>query len=93
MSCTKHFLFFHWTSHSWRRNVSWSGDDIARETDMWGQPNPHGYVSCLTEYFCSECGASKSGAYCGCDSDRADRCKVRLAWIAAGSPTHEDAST
>ena len=88
MSCTKHFLFFTWHHHHWRRAVSWAETYSSQETNMWGRPTSRDYVTCQTQYFCADCGKTKAEGYCGCDKAKADHCAVRLAWI-AGAPAAE----
>jgi hypothetical protein len=91
MSCTKHFLFLTWHRHQWRRTVSWAEGHVHPDTSMWGRPIGREYVTCQKQYFCKDCGRTKKSVYCGCDKERADRCAIYQAWLAA-KPQHTSAA-
>jgi len=81
MSCTKHFLSFHWKRHSWVRRVTAAETVPTRETTMWGGVTNTAYVRCHTEYVCKDCGTTREEGNCLCDVAHADHCAIRLAWI------------
>jgi hypothetical protein len=85
MSCTKRFGFLRWTHHSWRRTVAFAERHVDPDTNMWGRPIEREYVTCQKQYFCSDCGKTKSSQYCGCDKARADQCAIYQAWLAGQS--------
>ena len=80
MDCTRHFLFFHWSQHDWRRRVNGADDHTTRDFDMWGRPVTGEYVTCHTEYVCHTCGETRDAGACICDRERGDRCTIRLAY-------------
>lgn len=89
MSCTKHFLMFHWTRHNWQRQVSHTENRTFTETDQWGRRFPQDYVNCHAKYVCQDCAAVRDGEECGCEPEEAGKCKVRLDLLAkAGDPSH-----
>jgi len=82
MSCTKHFLTFHWERHNWQRAVNYTARRAFRETDQWGRAVEFDDVVCHAQYICSDCGAIKDGEECSCEPDRAETCPVRVALLA-----------
>ena len=83
MSCTRHFLNFQWEHHSWRRRVSSSETLTAPETNMWARVVYRDYVRCDKQDVCEVCGKTRREVSCMCDMERAERCTLRDACIAA----------
>lgn len=81
MSCTRHFLNFQWEHHSWRRRVSLAQTVPSQETNMWGRPVNSAFVRCHKQEVCEVCGKVRWAEDCICDTAKADRCAIRLAWI------------
>ena len=81
MTCTKHFLNFHWERHSWHTRVSLAEDVPTEETSMWGRPVNRTEARCRKEDVCTACGAVRNLGDCICDTATAANCAVRLAWI------------
>lgn len=82
MTCTRHFLTFHWTRHHWRREVTSTESLTFRETDQWGRRFPADYVMCRARHVCQDCGAVREEGDCGCDPAKASHCQVRLDLLA-----------
>lgn len=82
MSCTKHFMAFHWERHAWDRRVTHTECQTFHERDQWGRVVLEDAVTCHAQYVCRDCGAVRDGEECGCDRVRAETCAVRLAWLA-----------
>ena len=81
MTCTRQFLNFRWTAHSWRRRVSSSESVPTRETNMWGRAVHGEAVRCQKLDVCEVCGTTSGGVNCLCDTATAERCEIRRAWI------------
>lgn len=90
MSCTKHFLTFHWTKHNWRREVTETAALTFNETDQWGRRYPADYVICQARYVCQDCGEVRIEGACGCDPVKAEHCKVRLDLLAKVDQRQEE---
>jgi hypothetical protein len=82
MSCTRHFLNLHWEHHPWRKRVTGSEILTSQETNMWARTVYRDYVRCDKEEVCDACGAVRHQVSCICDTERGERCPVRLEWIA-----------
>ena len=83
MSCTKHFLNLRWERHAWVRQVSFEEHVSSHEADMWGRVVSSEHVRCHTREVCSECGQTRGGSECLCDTSRADRCTIRCDFLAS----------
>ena len=46
MSCTRHFLNFHWERHSWHERVTMAENVATEDTSMWGRPVNREFVRC-----------------------------------------------
>jgi hypothetical protein len=88
MSCSKHFMGLRWERHAWERQVAHTASRTFREADIWGRVNPADHVTCHAQYVCRDCGAIRDGEECGCDSERAETCAVRMACL-SGVGEHE----
>ncbi len=81
MSCTRHFLTFHWEHHSWRQRVTLAENVPSLETSMWGRPVNREFVRCHKQDVCKACGKIRRDEDCLCDTAHAEHCMIRLAWI------------
>lgn len=81
MSCTKHFLNFHWEHHHWRPRVTLAEDVATQETDMWGRHFNTHYVRCHKHEVCAVCGKTRREIPCMCDTSEGQHCAIRLAWL------------
>lgn len=79
MSCTSHVLNLEWEHHAWRRRVVSAETITSPESDMWGRRVAGESVRCLTQDVCDVCGAARPATYCLCDTERGERCALRLA--------------
>lgn len=89
MSCTKHFLGFHWDHHTWIRQVTHTESRTIHETDQWGCSNEEAAAFCHVRYVCKECGAVREGEECRCEQERAEQCACRLNAIDAANERPE----
>jgi hypothetical protein len=83
MTCSRHFLNFHWEHHAWRRRVLATDRVSTPVTDMWGRPVAEENVRCRTEYVCDVCGKTGGAAECLCDLAKGERCAIRRELIDA----------
>jgi len=81
MSCTKHFLNFHWEHHSWRQRVTLAEYVPSLETSMWGRPVNREFARCHKQEVCEACGQIRDLGDCICDPAYAERCVTRRAWV------------
>jgi hypothetical protein len=89
MSCSGTFLGLRWDHHKWTRRVTSAETVPTRETTMWGGVVNTSYVRCHTEYVCRECGTTRDGGVCVCDTARGASCTARLAWVGSAG-RHEN---
>ncbi len=82
MSCTRHFLTFEWSRHTWRREVTQTESLSFRESDMWGRKFAADQVLCHAQSVCQDCGTIRDGGDCGCEPEQANQCKARLTFLA-----------
>jgi hypothetical protein len=82
MSCTRHFLNFHWEQHRWRSRVSSAEIMTAEEPDMWGRTVFRDYVRCDKADVCQDCGAVRHPVSCVCDMARGEACRLRQEFLA-----------
>ena len=83
MSCTRHFLRFHWKHHAWRSRVTLAENVASQETSMWGRPVNREFVHCDKQEVCEVCGQARRAEGCICDTAHAAHCAIRLEWIEA----------
>ena len=76
MSCTKHFLNFHWEHHTWRPRVTSWEVVTGEETNMWARVMYRDYVRCDKQEVCAECGAVRHEVSCLCDMAKGERCTL-----------------
>jgi hypothetical protein len=90
MSCTKHFLTFHWEQHSWRPRVTaWETLTDCPETDMWTRTVYRDYVRCDKQEVCEVCGKTRHDVSCLCDPAKAERCTLLNECIAQARRNHK----
>ena len=92
MSCTRHFLGFHWDRHQWERRVVSTEYVPTQQANMWSRPVYGRSVLCNTEYVCTGCGATRRHEGCICDTERGETCPARLAFLAPERVTRGERS-
>jgi hypothetical protein len=86
MSCTTRFVGLPLGLHHWHKEVTHTEILTAREPDMWGRTVLRDYVRCDKRQVCDVCGGVRREVSCLCEPARADKCAIRIDYLAKTAP-------